>query len=401
MAIELSSRVASDAHPSALASSGRASERSRVLHINNGNLYGGVETILVTLARLGQLCRGMESHFALCHEGRLSQELMEAGAPVHRLGRVRISRPWTVWGARRRLRSLLRSEHFDLVICHMPWSLAVFGPAVNASRQRLGFWAHAFHAGTGWLERLARLAHPDLAIANSHYTERGLANLFPQVPRGVVYPPVLLESFPGRDQARLTLRQQLGAPEDAVVIIQVSRMEACKGHGQHLQALAELKGLSQPWLCWMVGGAQRQQEIEYLAALQRTAESLGLSERVKFLGQRSDIPALLAAADVFCQPNETPDSFGISFIEALWAGRPVVTSALGGALEIVDDSCGFLAQPGNVAALAVAIQALIENPKLRADLGRAGSARAFALCDPAKQMGLIERLSRAAGEDES
>src|SRR5579863_2641011 len=128
----------------------------RVLHINSGNLYGGVESILVTLARRRNLCASMEPHYALCHDERLSRELMEAGAPVYQLGKVRISRPWTTWHARRRLREVLHREHFDLVICHMPWSLAVFGPAVKSVGQRLGFWAHAFHDGKGWLERLAR-----------------------------------------------------------------------------------------------------------------------------------------------------------------------------------------------------------------------------------------------------
>src|SRR5580658_8787179 len=101
---------------------------TKVLHINSGNLYGGVESILVTLARLRDLCPGMEPHFALCHQGRLSRELAEAGVPVVELAKVRISRPWTVWRARRLLRELLAREHFDLVICHMPWSMAIFGP---------------------------------------------------------------------------------------------------------------------------------------------------------------------------------------------------------------------------------------------------------------------------------
>src|ERR1700687_6346715 len=119
----------------------------RVLHLNAGNLYGGVETVLVTLARLRHLCPTMEPHFGLCYEGRLSRELAAAGVPVHLLGPARLSRPWSVWRARRRLREIVRRLHFDFVVCHMPWSMAVFGPELKASGQRLGFWAHAFHSG--------------------------------------------------------------------------------------------------------------------------------------------------------------------------------------------------------------------------------------------------------------
>src|SRR5436309_8489644 len=105
----------------------------RVLHVNSGNRYGGVETILVTLARHRHLCPHMEPSFALAYEGRLSDELLAAGVPVHHLGRTRSSRPWTVWRARHRLRKLIQEKGFDLVICHGPWSQAIFAPAVRSS----------------------------------------------------------------------------------------------------------------------------------------------------------------------------------------------------------------------------------------------------------------------------
>jgi glycosyltransferase involved in cell wall biosynthesis len=366
----------------------------RVLHLNAGNLYGGVETVLVTLARLRHLCPAMEPHFGLCYEGRLSRELAAAGVPVHLLGPVRLSRPWSVWRARRLLRELVRKLHFDLVVCHMPWSLAVFGPALKATGQRLGFWAHAFHNGSGWLERLARLAEPDVAIANSRFTKAGFANIFPRVPAAIIYPPVALIPKLTTDASRSVLRKQLGAEADTVVIIQVSRIERCKGHLVHLQALAKLSHLATPWVCWIVGGAQRAEEEEYLSQLRRSASLLELTERVRFLGQRSDVADLLGAADIFCQPNETPDSFGITFIEALSASRPVVTSALGGALEIIDDSCGLLVNPGDAPGLAAALGRLIEHPQLRSALGYNGAAHAFELCDPNHQMKLLYELSR-------
>src|SRR5579864_2041164 len=103
----------------------------RVLHLHSGNMYGGVETLLVTLARLRHLCPGMEPHFALCYEGRLSRELKATGVPVYILGAARIRNPWTTWRANRRLRDLLRSESFH-VVCHMPWPLVVFGRTARA-----------------------------------------------------------------------------------------------------------------------------------------------------------------------------------------------------------------------------------------------------------------------------
>jgi len=80
----------------------------RLLHIHSGNLYGGVETLLTTLARNRDLFPELESHFALCFEGRLTDELQLAGAAVHPLAAARISQPLTVMRARRMLKELLR-----------------------------------------------------------------------------------------------------------------------------------------------------------------------------------------------------------------------------------------------------------------------------------------------------
>lgn len=133
-----------------------------------------------------------------------------------------------------------------------------------------------------------------------------------------------------------------------------------------------------------------------MEGLRAEAAALGIGPRVNFLGERSDIARLLAAADIYCQPNICPESFGITFVEAMYAGLPVVTTAIGGALEIVDGSCGMLVEPNEPAALARALGKLIEDRELRARLSAAGPAHAAALCDPARQMAhLAEPLNQA------
>jgi glycosyltransferase involved in cell wall biosynthesis len=117
-----------------------------------------------------------------------------------------------------------------------------------------------------------------------------------------------------------------------------------------------------------------------------TAHRLGIAERVRFLGQRSDVPALMAAADIYCQPNTGPEGFGLTLVEALRAGCPVITSALGGALEIVGDNCGILCPPGNVEAVAEALRKLITDPAYRKRLAQAGPIRATELCAPERQL---------------
>ena len=371
----------------------RSAAPARVLHLHGGNLYGGVETLLATLANLRQLCPGMEPHFALCFEGRISQELTSSNVPVHSSGQVRISRPWTVWRARRRLRELLRREHYDAVICHQHWPLVVFGRAAMAAGQKVIFWAHNHHLGRNWLERMAERIKPDLVITDSSYVGGTMSHLYPGVPAPVVYYPLALVEAPDARRWRAAMRRQMGVDDDTAVIIQVSRCEIRKGHPLHLNALSKLK--SRNWVCWIVGGPQNAAEQKYFDEVRSTAERLGLRDRVHFLGQRADVPQLLAGADIFCQPNQGPEPFGIVFVEALWAGLPVVTTAMGGAVEIVNESCGLLAEPENPDHLAAVLDRLIQSPELRSQLGQAGRlAPGTCAILPLKCM-FIESLVRA------
>ena len=83
----------------------------RVLHVYGGNLYGGIETLLVTMARGRVLCPALDAEIALCFDARLSSELEATGIPVHRLPEVRASRPQTVLRAARtgHVRARIRS----------------------------------------------------------------------------------------------------------------------------------------------------------------------------------------------------------------------------------------------------------------------------------------------------
>jgi glycosyltransferase involved in cell wall biosynthesis len=363
----------------------------RVLHIHSGNLYGGVETLLVTLARHRQLCPAMEPHFALCFEGRLHQELKAAGVPVELLGHVRIRKFTSVIKARRRLRALLRDEKFDAVVCHSSWSQALFSSLAHAAHVSQIFWQHDVAKGSHWLERVGRRTRPDLALCNSKFTAGTLPKLFPRVRREVVYSPIAPPSQTFNGSERAATRAELQTPAEATVLIQASRMEAWKGQSLQLEALALLKDLP-GWVSWQVGGAQRPEEIKYMDELKRRAVELGIADRVRFPGQREDVSRLLSAADIHCQPNLGPEPFGIAFIEALYARLPVVTTNIGGACEIVDESCGVLVPPDQASALAASLRGLILDQKLRLTLGAAGPARAQALCHPATQMARVNQL---------
>ncbi len=366
-------------------------KRLHVLHVHSGNLFGGVETILMTLVRLRETCPDLRTEFALCFEDRLSRELTENGAPVHFLGEVRVSRPWTILRARRAMRDRLRHQLPDLIVFHSAWAHSLFAPVVRKFRLPVVWWLHNRATGKHWTERWARLTKPDLMLCVSQDTATTAERLFRDVPKEVIYAPMPMRPTSFSAAEREAVRAELGAPAGSVVIVQVSRMEAWKGHVVHLKALAELSDLP-GWVCWQVGGPHRPEEVPYFEQVQAMARDLGLADRVHFLGRRSDVPRLLAAADLFCQPNLDAEGLGIVFVEALLAGLPVITSALGGAVELVDASCGLLMPVGDVTAVARSLRELIVDPGRRRALGAAGPGRVEQLCHPVRQMQKIKEL---------
>lgn len=362
----------------------------RVLHLCAGNLYGGIERIVAECARSRALCASMAPSFALCFDGRLARELESFGVRAAHLGDVRARRPWTILRARRRLAAILQAGRPHAIICHSSWAFALAAPVVRRTSATLVLWLHDRVSGRTWVERCARRTKPDLVISNSAFTAETVPALYATVPHATLYAPVSMGGSPAASSVA-SLRASLGVRDRTPVILIASRFEAWKGHPELLQATARI---DEPWAIWIAGGAQRPGEQAYERSLREMAVRLGIGGRVRFLGERSDVSGLMFAADVLCQPNTGAEPFGLAFVEALHAGLPVVTSAMGGASEILTDACGVLVPPGDLAALEHALRTLLADAALRGRLGAAGPERATLLCDPATQLaGLAALLS--------
>jgi glycosyltransferase involved in cell wall biosynthesis len=354
----------------------------RALHVVAGNLYGGVERIVVEIAS-GPAA--WQHEFALCFEGRLREELEERSATCHMLGEVRFSRPTTVWRARRRLSAICGASIFDAIVCHSPWTFALAAPACAGFRRIL--WAHNALDGTHWTERRVRRTPPDLVICNSEYTSNVVSAWMHATPRVVVYAPIAPDrTIPG---VRDDVRRGLGVNDGTTVILMASRLEKSKGHEALVEAASVLLG---DWSIWVAGGAQQESEEHLARELRDIIRARGLENRVRLLGERRDVPRLLRGADIFCQPNLRAEPFGVAFVEALYAGVPVVTTNLGGAREIITADCGVLLPAGDVPALRAALQRLVDDPERRLELGSAGPARARTISDPRVQIGRLERV---------
>jgi glycosyltransferase involved in cell wall biosynthesis len=349
----------------------------RALHVHSGNLWGGIEAMLVTIARHEQAVSSMRSAFALCFDGRLAVTLRTVPAPVHDLGAVRLSRPMSRRRACDALSSLLRATRPDVIVVHSGWTVAAFSDVLASTAVPWVRWVHSPERPSAWMRWLGRGLRPSLAICNSAFTAAGWVRYDGLTPYTVCHCPVAPVDADATVRPRV--RASLGLAPTTVAILTAARMEPWKGHRLLLGALSRL-GPGRDWAWLVAGGAQRSSEAAYEGTLRRAAAACGLQDRVHFLGQRDDVPSLLAASDIYCQPNSGPEPFGISLVEALSAGVPVVTTAIGAAPEIVDTTCGILVPPSDERELAHALQRLVDSPAERAQVGLGGRLRAKALC---------------------
>jgi glycosyltransferase involved in cell wall biosynthesis len=171
-------------------------------------------------------------------------------------------------------------------------------------------------------------------------------------------------------QTRAALRAEFGADPGQAIVLAVGRLAAQKGFGLLLYAAAEWGDVQPEPLLVIVG------QGPLAAKLQAQASSLGLT--VRFVGQRRDVPALLAAADVFVLPSVW-EGQALILQEALRAGVPIVATRVGGNAALVGEDAAILVPGGDAHHLAEAIRAVLGDPALAARLREAAVARAGAL----------------------
>jgi glycosyltransferase involved in cell wall biosynthesis len=345
----------------------------KVLHISGDALVGGVESFLITVARNMAVDRTSSHDFAFTAEGPAIETIRLTGAQVHYLGSASHRHPRALHLARRRLNQACREHKYDVAVFHnYPYLVTGFADVLWRRKVKTVRYFHNETNPSSKLERLVRLIYArflDLSVFDSQF----LLRCMPHANGTVVYYPVDRQ-IELTAEKRNAIRARFTTPPEDPLVIQVCRMVERKGHTRLLRALATLKSVR--WTCWIVGGPQKKKEIAYFDNLKSLAGELGIADRVRFLGTRNDVAELLAAADIFCHPNTyPPEPFGIAFVEALQAGLPVVTSAMGGAMEIVSEQCGFLVPPEDNAALADALRRLLTEDRLRLNMSVSARAR--------------------------
>ena len=149
-------------------------------------------------------------------------------------------------------------------------------------------------------------------------------------------------------------------------MVMVARFSNQKDHETLFKALA---GVAEPFQMTLVGDGPLFESTRQLA------KDLGVASQVEFLGNRRDVPDILAGAQVFVL-SSLWEGFPISILEAMRAGLPVVATDVGGVAEaVIDGETGFITPPGDAEALGNTIQHLLSDPILRDSMGEKGRKR--------------------------
>lgn len=247
--------------------------------------------------------------------------------------------------------------------------------------------------GRGVLATVYGRLAPDMVLAGSHfYAERALHHLPPDRVR-LVYHGVDTDMF-GPDVPRAPMRERHGVCDDDLLVVSLGRLKERKGQLELVRAFGRLTGSPARLL---IVGSVSSASTEYAGLLEAEIDRLGLRGRAavdRGLGYES-MPAVLAAADVVAQPS-LAEGLGLAVLEGMSAGRPVVATSIPGFDELrLTESIALVVAPGDVPALAAALQRLVDDAGLRRALGHAGREHVIA-CFSLRSM--IERTDAAVRE---
>ncbi len=260
--------------------------------------------------------------------------------------------------AYRQLKQLIEEGNYDIVHTHTPNASVLVRLACRKLRKKglkVFYTAHGFHFYKGapllnwmlyypveklcarWTDTLITINREDYALAKKKMPAKRIE-----------YVPGVGVDFSrfGRADAA-GLRQELGIPEDAALLLSVGELNDNKNHAAVIKALSGLDAY------YIIAGAGENEQ-----QLQTMIDELGLSSRVRLLGFRNDVARLYAAADLFVFPSFR-EGLSVSLMEAMASGLPCAVSAIRGNVDLIDERGGVLFDPSDTDRLAAGLQQVL------------------------------------------
>lgn len=357
-----------------------------VLHTIETGGPGGAETVLLALAS-GLDPQRFRSLVLLPETGWLYDQLREKNVETELVE----WRHWYDFRLPRAMISLVRRRHVDVIHSHLPWQNFYSSIVGTLTRRPV---ITTYHGGIElddaadlkqaiklWTVRHAASA---VIVVCNHVGRRLQKLRFAPEKLSCIYNGVALNGQP----AGSDLRRDLGLRPDTKIVGMVANIRRSKGYDHFVRAAKEVAAAI-PDAHFVAAG-----DIDPVLSkpILDLVWELGMERRISFLGFRQDAKALLPQFDVFVL-SSTSEGMPLVILEAMAAGRPVVTTFCGGPAEVVvNEEGGFIVPIGDIAALRECIVRLLRDPELARKMGEAGRKRVEQMFTIQQMVGSYEDL---------
>ncbi len=263
----------------------------------------------------------------------------------------------------KRLRELMQKEQFSMVHCHMPMA-GVYG-RLAAHKTKTGpvvYTAHGFQFVKGgalynWIfypveKHFSRYTDLLITINNEDYQRTEKFHMKDRLHLPGV--GIDLKKMEKAGYERNAFLSELKIPEDALVMLSVAEFTGRKNLGAAIRAMSSIP---EPALHYLICGTGPLEE-----ELKSLVEELGLTKRVHFLGQRSDIYDIVKAVDFFCFPS-IREGLPVALMEAMAAGLPAVCRNTRGNNDLIDEKGGVFFEEPDAASVQRAIETMLGKRK--------------------------------------
>lgn len=362
----------------------------RILFVDHAAVLGGAELYLLDVARAFQ----PNATVLLFEEGpfldRLRNEGIDAEVVPASDALLEVQKGSSLRSALCALPDVLslvsrvarQAQDYDLIFANSQKSLIISGLVSWWTGRPLVWNLHDMLTADHFSSFNRRIAthwanwFADRVIVNSEATRQAFTESGGQPEKtGLVYNGIEsapFESVPPK--AKRAVYHELGLPTEVPLIGVFGRLAHWKGQHVLIRALPSIPEVH----VLLVGEALFGGDAKYKRQLEETANLLGVQDRVHFLGFRDDVPRLMKASDVIVHTSIAPEPFGRVIVEGMLSGQPVIATAAGGALEIIDSGkTGLLVPPGDPMDLADAITQLLNDPKRAESIRNAGREMAM------------------------
>ncbi len=346
----------------------------RLLYVSPNSELGGAERILETLIKYHD-SNQFEIYVVLMGPGPLEDRWKKMGANVLQIPNFRFRNPGSLLKAQWNLKKILKDQKIDFIHSTMAYGHLFAGPVAWLMNIPEVWFQHG-PVGHTW-DRWAGFIPTNNILCNSKFTDDQQQALVP-TKSSIVFGPVEIPSVAPEilQKIRQNFRKKFLVDSDKFLCIHVARLDKWKGQENFIKAI-EVAYQKNPHIQALIVGGTALGSVAYEQKLKDLVEEKGLESIIGFTGFLESVQEAFLSADLFVHCSTQAEPLGLSILEALAAGCPVISANQGGPIEvIVNQESGILCPANDIRKLGEEILKVSQDKQLQTHLREQGLIRA-------------------------